>query len=170
MGGPKWASPQFNPLTLAPLDSPPGGALVPPNGLRGSWGGAVVNLIANDTGNSGPGPAQVNLPGSFPGWLSSPVSPFRRAGPPPKSNFAVWAGALRSPLVLGQVSGGNGAALRARPCKMAVPLAVPQNRAASGRAGRAGRRPGTTGSLVLRRMDRRGTRAAAAPRSGGGYF
>ncbi len=101
MGGPKWASPQFNPLTLAPLDSPPGGALVPPNGLRGSWGGAVVNLIANDTGNSGPGPAQVNLPGSFPGWLSSPVSPFRRAGPPPKSNFAVWAGALRSPLALG---------------------------------------------------------------------
>ncbi len=35
-------------------------------------GGAVVNLMANDTGNSGPGPAQVDLPGSFPEWLSSP--------------------------------------------------------------------------------------------------
>ncbi len=83
------------------------GFLVPPNSLRGSWGGAVFNLMANDTGNIGPGPAQVDLPGSFPGWLSSPVSPFRRAGPPPKSNFAVWAGALRSPLALGHVSGGS---------------------------------------------------------------
>ena len=26
--------------------------------------GAAVNLRANDTGNSGPGPAQVDLPGS----------------------------------------------------------------------------------------------------------
>ena len=87
---------------MAPLESPlRRGFLVPPNSLRGSWGGAVFNLMANDTGNSGPGPAQVDLPGSFPGWLSSPVSPFRRAGPPPKSNFAVWAGALRSPLALG---------------------------------------------------------------------
>ncbi len=65
-------------------------------------GGAVVNLMANDTGNNGPGPAQVDLPGSFPEWLSPPVSPFRRAGPPPKSDFAVWAGALRSPLALGR--------------------------------------------------------------------
>ncbi len=38
----------------------------------GFLGEAVINLMANDTGNSGPGPAQVDLPGSFPGWLSLP--------------------------------------------------------------------------------------------------
>ena len=85
-----------------------GGAfLYRPTAGAAPGGGAVINLMANDTGNSGPGPAQVDLLGSFPGWLSSPVSPFRRAGPPPKSNFAVWAGALRSPLALGHVSGGS---------------------------------------------------------------
>ncbi len=45
--------------------------------------GVVFNLMANVTGNSGPGPAQVDLPGSFPGWLSPPREcPFLRAGPP----------------------------------------------------------------------------------------
>ncbi len=79
--------------------------------------------MANDTGNSGSGPAQVDLSGSFPEWLSPPVRPFRRAGPPSKSNFAVWAGALRSPLALVMCLEEVGAVLRARPCKMAVPLA-----------------------------------------------
>ncbi len=65
-----------------------------------------------------------------------PVSPFRRAGPPPKSNFAVWAGALRSPLVLGRVSGGNGAVLRARPCKMAGAAGWLAKRRPAARAGR----------------------------------
>ncbi len=109
---------------------------MPPNGLRGSHCGAVFNPMANDTGNSGSGPAQVDLPGSFPGWLSSPVSPFRRAGPPPKSNFAVWAGALRSPLALGHVSGGSWAILRARPCRMAVAAGCFLIGQPGGRAGR----------------------------------
>ncbi len=50
-------------------------------------GESVVNLMANDTGDSGPGPAQVDPPGSFPGWLW-PTRPSRRAGPPPKTNLA----------------------------------------------------------------------------------
>ena len=35
-------------------------------------GEAVVNLMANDTRDSGPGSAQVDLPGSFSGWLLPP--------------------------------------------------------------------------------------------------
>ncbi len=44
-------------------------------------GAAVVNLMANDTGNSGPGPAQVDLPGHLPlpgGGLAGAVVPHRK--------------------------------------------------------------------------------------------
>ncbi len=58
----------------------------------------------------------------------------------------------------------NGAVLRARPCKMAVPLAALARLQASGRAGRVwpGGYSHAAGSLVLRRMDRRGTRGPCA--------
>ena len=49
-----------------------GAFLIRPTACAAPGGGAVVNLMANDTGNNGPGPAQVDLPGSFPGWLSHP--------------------------------------------------------------------------------------------------
>ncbi len=107
------------------------------------------------------------------------MRPFRRAGPPRKSNFAVWAGALRSPLALGQVFGGNGAVLRARPCTMAVAagcfmIGQPGGRARRvGPTSRRGRLPrvgrvNRPGALCGPRSTAR--RAAPAPGSGGGFL
>ncbi len=60
-------------INLSPAGLPPGGAfLCRPTACAAPGGSAVVNLMAKDTGNSGRGPAQVDLPGSFPGWCSPP--------------------------------------------------------------------------------------------------
>ncbi len=103
-------------LVSAPLRR---GFLVPPNGLRGSWGGVAVNPMANDTGNSGPGPAQVDLPGSFPGWLSSPRDHSTARGHLPSRALPYGRERYEARWPLVMCLEEVGTVLRARPCKMA---------------------------------------------------
>ncbi len=82
-------------------------------------GGAVVNLMANDTGNNGPGPAQVDLLGSFPGWLLSPRDHSAARGHLPGRTLPYGRERYEARWPLVMCLEEVGAVLRASPCKMA---------------------------------------------------